>query len=379
MSTATPKASSDVLDFVVHKANGLKGLVDTGLQSLPRQYIQPPERRLHASQVISQESIPIIDVSNWDDPQLVESIFEAASKWGFFQIINHGIPQEILDHLQDAAHGFFGLPNEERKKFWKGKSPTDTVFLATSFSPLKEKVLEWKDYLSFRYIPGDEKSQALWPSAKAIESERNHIEQMHIYKRLNGASFQGSSAGLYEEGEMVIKKLLELLLTKLNVREIDKEKEYALMGSLTNLNYYPHCPNPELVTGVGCHSDISSITVLLQDDIGGLYVRGIEEDSWIHIPPVNGALVINIGDVLQIMSNDQYKSIEHRVVANGSKNRVSVPIFVNPGPDALIGPLPEVLETGAAPRYKPILFSDYFSYFFSKGHDGKNSINYAKI
>ncbi|KAJ9172308.1 hypothetical protein P3X46_015557 [Hevea brasiliensis] len=357
MSTATPNASSDVLDFVVHKANGLKGLVDTGLQSLPRQYIQPPERRLHASQVISQESIPIIDVSNWDDPQLVESIFEAASKWGFFQIINHGIPQEILDHLQDAAHGFFGLPNEERKKFWKGKSPTDTAFLATSFTPLKEKVLEWKDYLSFRYIPGDEKSQTLWPSV-CKDPVLDYMKRV----------------------EMVIKKLLELLLTKLNVREIDKEKEYALMGSLTiNLNYYPHCPNPELVTGVGCHSDISSITVLLQDDIGGLYVRGIEEDSWIHIPPVNGALVINIGDVLQIMSNDQYKSIEHRVVANGSKNRVSVPIFVNPGPDALIGPLPEVLETGAAPRYKPILFSDYFSYFFSKGHDGKNSINYAKI
>ncbi|KAJ9172313.1 hypothetical protein P3X46_015562 [Hevea brasiliensis] len=336
MSTATPNASSDVLDFVVHKANGLKVLVDTGLQSLPRQYIQPPERRLHASQVITQESIPIIDVSNWDDPQHVESIFEAASKWGFFQIINHGIPQEILDHLQDAAHGFFGLPNEERKKFWKGKSPTDTVFLATSFTPLKEKVLEWKDYLSFRYIPGDEKSQALWPSV----CKDPVLDYM-------------------KRAEMVIKKLLELLLTKLNVREIDKEKEYALM--------------------VGCHSDISSITVLLQDDIGGPYVRGIEEDSWIHIPPVNGALVINIGDVLQIMSNDQYKSIEHRVVANGSKNRVSVPIFVNPGPDALIGPLPEVLETGAAPRYKPILFSDYFSYFFSKGHDGKNSINYAKI
>ncbi|KAF2291804.1 hypothetical protein GH714_035679 [Hevea brasiliensis] len=218
MSTATPNASSDVLDFVVHKANGLKGLVDTGLQSLPRH------------------------ISNHQN--------EAASKWGFFQIINHGIPQEILDHLQDAAHGFFGLPNEERKKFWKGKSPTDTAFLATSFTPLKEKVLEWKDYLSFRYIPGDEKSQTLWPSV-CKDPVLDYMKRV----------------------EMVIKKLLELLLTKLN-----------------------------------------------------------------------------------IMSNDQYKSIEHRVVANGSKNRVSVPIFVNPGPDALIGPLPEVLETGAAPRYKPILF-----------------------
>lgn len=205
---------------------------------------------------------------------------------------------------------------------------------------------------------------------------------MHIYSNNSLVlHFRDEVLEYMKRAELLIKKLLELLLRKLNVKEIDKNKGNALMGSLRiNMNYFPHCPNPELVAGVGPHSDISSITVLLQDDTGGLYVRGIEEGgSWIHIQPVNGALVINIGDVLQIMSNDQYKSIEHRVIANGSRNRVSVPIFVNPGPDALIGPLPEVLETGAAPRYKSVLFSDYLSYFFSKGHDGKNTIDCAKI
>ncbi|KDP34560.1 hypothetical protein JCGZ_11110 [Jatropha curcas] len=358
MSPTTASSSTNILDFVVHKANGLKGLVDTGLESIPHQYIQPQDERLNTSQIlISQESIPIIDVSNWDDPQVAESISQAASKWGFFQIINHGIPLEIVDNLKDSGHGFFSLPNEERKKYWKGNSSTDTVFLATSFSPLTEKVLEWKDYLSFHYIPGDEKSPSLWPPICK--------DQVLDYMK---------------RAELVIKRLLELLLKKLNVKEIDKEREYALMGSLRiNMNYYPHCPNPELAAGIGRHSDVSSITVLLQDDIGGLYVRGIEENSWIHIPPVTGALVINIGDVLQIMSNDRYKSIEHRVIVNGSKNRVSVPIFVNPGPHALIGPLPEVLGSGEAPKYKSVLYSDYFTYFFSKGHDGKNTIDFAKI
>lgn len=183
-----------------------------------------------------------------------------------------------------------------------------------------------------------------------------------------------------KRADLVIRRLLDVLLKRLNVRDIDKTKEYMLMGELRlNLIYYPCCPNPELTAGVGRHSDISTITVLLQDETGGLYVRGTREDSWIHVPPVKGALIINIGDVLQILSNDQYKSIEHRAFANKSKNRISIPIFVNPGPDAIIGPLPEVLESGEKPMYKHVVFSDYFKHFFSKTHDGKTAIEFAKI
>jgi len=181
--------------------------------------------------------------------------------------------------------------------------------------------------------------------------------------------------------EVLIRKLLKVLLKKLNVEELDEAREDTLMGSMIlGFNYYPACPEPEIVSGVSPHSDISSITVLLQDDIGGLYVRDSDDgESWIYVPPVEGALVINIGDVLQIMSNDRYKSIEHRVIANKRKTRISIPIFVNPKPDAVIGPLSEVLEIGDKPKYKQLLFSDYFKHFFSKPHDGKKTIEFAMI
>ncbi|CAK9186947.1 unnamed protein product [Ilex paraguariensis] len=73
------------------------------------------------------------------------------------------------------------------------------------------------------------------------------------------------------------------------------------------------------------------------------------------------------------MSNGRYKSIEHRVTANGSKNRVSVPIFVNPRPFDVIRPLTEVLENGEKPMYKQVLYSDYVKHFFKKAHDGKDT------
>ena len=104
-------------------------------------------------------------------------------------------------------------------------------------------------------------------------------------------SFRDQVLEYMKRSETVIRKLLDVLMKNLNVTEIDETKESLLMGSKrTNLNYYPICPNPaELTVGVGRHSDVSTLTFLLQDDIGGLYVRG-NNDSWIHVPPVSGPL-----------------------------------------------------------------------------------------
>ena len=155
-------SSSDVIDFVVHKGNGIKGLVDTGLETVPEPYIQPLEERLDPTKFQPENSIPIIDVSNWDDPKVVNSICDAASKWGFFQIVNHGVPLEVLENLKNAAHSFFQLPSEERKKYLKENSPSEAVCLGTSFSPQAEKVLEWKDLLRLSWVSEDQAS-AFWP------------------------------------------------------------------------------------------------------------------------------------------------------------------------------------------------------------------------
>ncbi|KAJ0714071.1 putative oxoglutarate/iron-dependent dioxygenase, non-heme dioxygenase domain-containing protein [Helianthus annuus] len=348
--------SLNILDFVVNKGHGVKGLADLGLKTLPHQYIQPPQERFDTSlEDATHDSIPLIDMSRCDDPKVAEAVCNAAQKWGFFQIINHGVPIHVLENVKEATHGFFGLPAEEKNKYSKEHSVTNNVRYGTSFTPEAEKALEWKDYLSLFYVSDDE-AASCWPPICRNEA----LEYMKSF-------------------EIVVKKLLEILMNGLNVKEIDQTKESILMGSKRiNLNYYPICPNPELTVGVGRHSDVSTLTLLLQDDIGGLYVRNTMNMKWIHVRPISGALVINVGDALQIMSNGKYKSVEHRVSANGSRNRISAPIFVNPKASDIIGPLPEVLQSGEKPLYKHVLYSDYVKHFFRKAHDGKATIEFAK-
>lgn len=160
---ATPfNDSADITNFVISEGNGVKGLSEMGLKSLPQRFIQPLKERISFSDIMPHESIPVIDMSNWNDPKVAESICDAAETWGFFQIINHGVPIEALENVKDATRLFFGLPAEEKKKFLKENSPSNNVRFGTSFTPEAEKALEWKDYLSLFYVSEDEAS-ALWP------------------------------------------------------------------------------------------------------------------------------------------------------------------------------------------------------------------------
>ncbi|XP_050370421.1 scopoletin 8-hydroxylase [Argentina anserina] len=355
---------NSLFNFVVRDGNGVKGMVDLGLSKVPEQYIQPPHERIVKLNANSQNEHTPIDLSKLDGvdhEQVANEIVNAAEVLGFFQVVNHGLPLELLESLKDAANKFFAQAPEKKAAYRKGVSPSPYVKYGTSFVPEKETALEWKDYVSMVYS-NDVEALSYWPN------ECKEVALEYLKTSIH-----------------MVKKIVNILIEKLGVT-IEDSKLDALIGlKIVNMNYYPTCPNPELTVGVGRHSDMGTLTVLLQDGIGGLYVKvedymnAGKKGEWIEIPPVPGALVINVGDTLQIISNGKYKSAEHRVRTTSGQSRVSIPIFCTPNPTEMIGPLPELVARDGVARYRDMVFGDYMNNFFGNAHEGKKSLDYAQI
>lgn len=131
------------------------------------------------------------------------------------------------------------------------------------------------------------------------------------------------------------------------------------------LNYYPPCPQPDLTYGLPGHTDGNLITILLQDEVAGLQV--LRNDQWVAVDPVPNTFIVNIGDSMQALSNDNYKSVLHRAVVNCEKERISIPTFYCPSPDAVIGPAPELVTDDQPAVYRKFTYAEYYEKFWNRG------------
>ncbi|KAB5537635.1 hypothetical protein DKX38_015168 [Salix brachista] len=322
---------------------GVKGLVDAGVSKVPQIFIHPSEssgdRTLSTGK--NPVIIPVIDLEAIDkDPVkrrgIVDKVRDASGTWGFFQVINHGIPAGVLEEM--------------------GAAP----------------VANWRDTF-FSYM-------APYPPKPEELPEACRDTMMEFSKQV-------TSLGI---------SLFGLLSEALGLKTDHLEKMDCAEGLALISHYYPACPEPELTLGTSKHSDNDFLTVLLQDQIGGLQM--LHQDQWIDIPPVPGALVINIGDLMQasfsfiidqlvsdlriLISNDRFKSVEHRVLANRIGPRISVACFFSTSfqpSSKLYGPIKELLSEDNPPVYRETTVNEYLSYFYDHGLDGTSPLTHFKL
>ncbi|GMJ01965.1 hypothetical protein like AT1G06620 [Hibiscus trionum] len=340
---------------------GVKGLVDSGITKIPRMFIDQSfilEKTSDSSS--SQFSVPTIDLQAInDDPtlrsELIKQVESACANWGFFQVVNHGIPASVLDEMIHGIRGFHEQETEIKKGFYT-RDPTRKVLYLSNYDLFKSKAANWRDSLGCIMVCDD-------PAQPADLPEVCRDIVMDYSKQVMTLGFT----------------LFELLSEALGVnpsclRDMGCGDFMFLMG-----HYYPPCPEPELTMATTNHKDSNIITILLQDQMGGLQV--LHQNQWVDVPCRPGALVVNVGDLLQLISNDKFKSVNHRVLAKRAGPRISVACFLRipENGSRLYGPIKELLNENNPPIYRDILIKDYLLAFYSKELDGSGGLPHFKL
>lgn len=295
-------------------------------------------------------SIPIVDftgVREGDERARERAAGEVAAAcrdFGFFYITNHGIPAEAIDGALAAAKEFFAQDKEvkdqvaavdhrgyvaEGKAQMKGAAKSD---LKESF------ILGWELEADDPDLGKPLRSLNQWP-----DTPRHFRDSISWYFSEVGAC-----------GEA----LLSVVAKSLGIDEDFFSSLYSKPLQRTNVIHYPPSTQDPEVFGVGEHTDYGAITLLWQDQVGGLQVRDRTTNEWIAAPPVPGSLVVNVGDLLERWSNGRLASTMHRVINESGAERYSIATFFDPSYDAVADPV-DLGITREEAQYPPIICGDY--------------------
>ena len=291
--------------------------------------------------------IPVIDIGRLDnDAFVLRQIHQACRDWGFFQIVGHGVPRELIEATHAGMHAFFALPQAEKRSIER----TATNSWGYYDRELTKNTPDWKQVFD---VGPDETDgplagqKAQWP--KAQPNFRPVIE-----------AFSGAC-------EVLSFRMLDAIARCLQTPAAQLRSAFAPRhSSFLRLNYYPLCAepaSPDSATGapgnfgINHHTDSGAVTILLQDAQPGLQV--FRRGTWTTVEPNPDALVVNIGDVVQVWSNDRYPAGLHRVIASDRRERYSAPYFFNPAPSAYYAPLANSLGEGELAQYRSINWGEF--------------------
>lgn len=219
------------------------------------------------------------------------------------------------------------------------------------------EVLDWRDYFDHHTFPLSRRNPINWPDFTS-----DYREIMVNYS---------------DEIKILAQKLLALISESLGLQSSCIEDAVGDIYQNITVSYYPPCPQPDLTLGLQSHSDFGAVTLLIQDDVGGLQVLkdGDGGDKWVTVKPLSDAILVLLGDQTEIITNGKYRSCVHRAVTNPDRARLSVATFHDPAKTVKIFPVSELINDSSPAKYRGVVYGDYVSSWYTKGPDGKRNID----
>nr|AIB06742.1 anthocyanidin synthase [Mangifera indica] len=264
--------------------------------------------------------------------------------WGVMHLVNHGIPDELIERVKKAGDAFFELPLEEKEKYANDQVSGKIQGYGSKLANNASGQLEWEDYFFHLIFPEDKRDLSIWPKYPADYT----VATSEYAKLLRGLAT----------------KIMAVLSIGLGLEEGRLEKEVGGIEELLlqmKINYYPKCPQPELALGVEAHTDVSALTFILHNMVPGLQL--FYEEKWVTAKCVPNSIIMHIGDTIEILSNRKYKSILHRGLVNKEKVRISWAVFCEPPKEKIVlKPLPETVSETEPPLFPPRTFQQHIEH-----------------
>ncbi|KAJ9559010.1 hypothetical protein OSB04_013624 [Centaurea solstitialis] len=275
--------------------------------------------------------IPVIDLT---DPNAIDQIRQACETLGMFQVVNHGVPSELVKKVESETRRLFGLPIKEKCKVLR--SPTGATGYGTArISPFYEKAMWHEGFTIMGSCDGDAKT--LWP---------------HDYQ-----GFCDTMDDFQNQMKLLAHNLLRLIFQSLDATQEEINWATSSNGGALQLNSYPSCPNPDGTLGLAAHTDTLLLTLLHQGGgVNGLEIF-IEGSGWTPVKPVENGFVVNLGDLMHIFSNAKFPVVYHRVMVNHLKQRISFAYFCGPPVESVVAPSSKFRN----PCFKSLVVKDYIS------------------
>ncbi|WP_424934340.1 isopenicillin N synthase family dioxygenase [Amaricoccus macauensis] len=314
---------------------------------------------------IEKTALPIIDVADLSasDParrQAVGAALRAAClDKGFFYCVGHGVPQGLVDAVFEETRTLFDLPDEAKMALEKSRSKANRGYEVLGGQTLEAGApADRKEgYYIGVELPEDD------PRVQAGRFNRGP----NVWPQ-DLPSFQPTMNAYFAALTTLGARLMQGIALSLDLSE-DFFAAYGRdpLATLRLLHYPPQQPDdPKDARGAGAHTDFGGLTILLQDEVGGLQVRNAESGEWIHAQPVPGAFIVNLGDMIARWTNDTYQSTLHRVINTSGRERYSVPFFYAGNPDFEVRCIPTVLAENEAPKYPAVTVEGHLQAMYAK-------------